>query len=262
MNKTALLLASLLGLLGAGCHRKLVPAPTAKTTPVGTPAPAGLKVANTTFAHLSGRGKVRFQRGDADQSANFNLRVRRDSAIWLSGSLLGIEGVRALLTPDSVRVVNRLEKTYFVGSYSYLSQLLGVPVAYRQVQAILLGDYLPPPAGTQPTVQAEADNQAVRYPVAALLLEQLLSQSTGRVQQLKISEAAAPRSLTVSYTDFQVPTGADMPLAFTVSVVGQQSGAPTTNATLSFNRVEVGAGRLEFPFNVPKGYERQTKLGK
>ena len=262
MTKSALLLAALVGPLLAGCHRKLVPAPAAPTKTTAVPAPAGLKVANTSFAHLNGRGKVRFERGPTNQSANFNLRVRRDSAIWLSGSLLGIEGVRALLTPDSVRIVNRLEKTYFVGSYSYLSQLLGVPVAYKQVQAILLGDYLPPPTGTRPTVQAEADNQAVRYPLAALLLEQLLSQSTGRVQQLKISEANAPRSLTVSYADFQTPPGADLPLAFTVSVVGQQSGAPTTSATLNFNRVEVGSARLEFPFNVPKGYERQTKLGK
>ena len=85
------------------------------------------------------------------QTANMSLRIRRDSVIWLSGSLVGIEGVRALLTPDSVLVVMPLQREYFAGGYRFLSQTLGVPVTFLQLQAILLGDYYPAPTGTTPS---------------------------------------------------------------------------------------------------------------
>ena len=263
MNKSVFLLA---GLALAGCHRA-VPTKsgslTASTsTPIAVVTPAGVKATNTDFQYLNGRGKVHFKHKDADQSANFNLRVKRDSAIWLSGSLLGIEGVRALLTPDSVRVVNRLQKSYFAGDYAYLSQLLNVPVSYQQMQAILLGDYQAAPKGAIPVVKKEGDNQAVTYPVTPLILEQLVSGSTGRLQQLKVSETTAQRSLTVGYADFQKPTGTDLLFAFTTNVLGQQGGTESTSATLSYQKVEVGAGHLDFPFSIPKGYKKETRVKK
>jgi len=263
MNKSALLLA---GLALAGCHRavstKSGSLPIGTSTPVAVVTPAGVKAANTSFAYLSGHGKVHFKRKDSDQSANFSLRIKRDSAIWLSGSLLGIEGVRALLTPDSVRVVNRLQKSYFAGDYAYLSQLLNVPVTYKQMQGILLGDYQAAPQGAVPVVKTEGDNQAVTFPQAPLVMEQLVSIATGRLQQLKVSESAAQRSLTVGYTDFQKPTGTDLPFAFTTNVLGQQGGTESTSATLNYQKVEVGSGRLDFPFSVPKGYTKQSRVKK
>ncbi len=263
MNKSALLLAAV---ALASCHRvpssggKLGPGTSTAAATVKTPA--GVKTTNTNFQYLSGKGKVHFTRGSVDQSANFNLRVRRDSAIWLSGSLIGIEGVRALLTPDSVRVVNRLQKSYFTGDYAYLSQLLGVPVSYGQMQAILLGDYQAAPKGALPVVKAEGDNQNVTYPQAPLIIEQLVSNATGRLQQLKVTESGAQRSLTVGYSDFQKPSGTELPFAFTTSVLGQQGGNPNTSATLNFQKVEVGAGHLDFPFSIPKGFKRETRIKK
>ncbi len=263
MNKSALVLAAL---ALASCHRvpsssgKLGPGTSTAVVPIVTPS--GVKAANTNFQYLNGHGKVHFKRKDTDQSANFALRIKRDSAIWLSGSLLGIEGVRALLTPDSVRVVNRLQKTYFAGDYAYLSQLLNVPVTYHQMQDILLGDYQAAPKGALPVVKTEGDNQAVTYPQAPLILEQLVSTTTGRLQQLKVSESAAQRSLTVGYADFQKPTGTELPFAFTTNVLGQQGGNESTSATLNYQKVEVGSGHLDFPFSIPKGYAKQTKVKK
>lgn len=40
------------------------------------------------------------------------LRMRHDSTIWVSASVMGVEAVRARVTNDSVLMVNRFEKTY------------------------------------------------------------------------------------------------------------------------------------------------------
>ena len=248
-----------LGLAAAtGCQRKAVPTRSTggpgTSTPINEPGSPAVRAANTAFNTFSAKGKAQLMLKGNEQGANLNVRLRRDSILWVSGSLLGIEGVRAVLTPDSVRVINRLEKSYFVGGYDYLSRVLEVPVSFGQVQALLLGDYRPAPAGTLPTVAAEADGQRISYPQARLSVEHLLA-ATGRVQQLKLEEAATGRRLRVDYADFRdLPAAAGLPFAHDLNVQAEQPKARTT-ARLIFSKVAVGE-RLEFPFSIPKGYSK------
>ena len=258
MKIPAFQLFALCGLLAAtGCARKATPvtstAGPGTSTPVAEPALPGIKAANTAFLYLSAKGKAQLTVKGREQGANLNVRLRRDSLIWVSGSLLGIEGVRAVLTPDSVRVVNRLEKSYFVGGYDYLSRLLEVPVSFAQVQALLLGDYLPAPAGTPPTVVPEAGGQRVSYPQGRLRVERLLS-AAGRVQQHKLEEAGTGRRLAVDYADFRPLDGAGLPFAYDLSLRAERPQASTA-ARLNYSKVAVGE-RLEFPFSIPKGYAK------
>jgi hypothetical protein len=258
MNKLTLLLA--LGLLLGGCARKATP-----TTSTGGPgtsvsvAEPAVHATNTNFLFLSAKGKAQINMKGNKQGANLALRMRRDSIIWISASLVGIEGVRAVLTPDSVRVLNRLEKTYFSGGYDYLSKLLNVPVSFAQMQALLLGDYLPAPAGTSPKIaNEEAGRQRVSYPLADVLVERLLQAGTGRVQQLKMSDPASKRELTVDYSDFQpLEEASGLPFAHTALVQAQQPSAGVVTAAINYNKVNVGRERLAFPFAVPKGFKRQ-----
>ena len=267
MNKVALLLLLALGLLGA-CHRKAVP--TKSTTGPGTstamptakslePSLPSVQATNTTFIFLNAKGKAQIELKGNKQGANLALRMRRDSIIWLSAGLAGIEGVRAVLTRDSVRVLNRIEHTYFSGGYAYLSQLLNVPVTFAQMQALLLGDYLAAPAGTTPTVATEeAGRQRVSYPLAGVLVERLLQAGTGRVQQLKVSDANTQRNLTVDYTDFKpLDEQANLPFAHATFIQAQQKIAGVATAAINYTRVNAGRERLAFPFSVPKGYKRQ-----
>lgn len=223
------------------------------------PSLPSVQATNTTFTFLNAKGKAQFNLKGNKQGANLSLRLRRDSIIWVSAGLAGIEGVRAVLTRDSVRVLNRLDHTYFSGGYAYLSKLLNVPVSYAQMQALLLGDYLPAPTGTTPTVAAEeAGRQRVSYPLAGVLVERLLQAGTGRVQQLRVSDEATKRNLTVDYTDFRpLEQQANLLFAHATFIQAQQPAAGVVTASVAYTRVNAGRERLAFPFAVPKGYKRQ-----
>lgn len=258
MNKLTLLVAA--GLLLGSCARKAVP--TASTAGPGTSVAAAeptVRATNTSFTFLNAKGKAQINLKGSKQGANLALRMRRDSIIWVSASLAGIEGVRAVLTNDSVRVINRLEKTYFSGGYDYLSKLLNVPVSFAQMQALLLGDYMPAPTGTTPTVTTEeAGRQRVAYPLAGVVVERLLQAGTGRVQQLKVSDEASKRNLTVDYTDFRpLEEQANVPFAHATFIQAQQPEAGVATAAINYSKVNAGRERLAFPFSVPKGYKRQ-----
>lgn len=83
-------------------------------------------------------GKVEMNGADTPIAAN--LRIRKDSVIWISVSaLLGIEVARIQITPDSLKLMNRINKTYWVADFAEADQLLGVSVNYKQLESALVG---------------------------------------------------------------------------------------------------------------------------
>lgn len=81
------------------------------------------------------------QMGDKEYNFKSTVRVRRDSCIWVSMSpALGIEAARVLITLDSVKFINKLEKTYWVGSFDDLNQWLAADVDYFMLQEFLVGN--------------------------------------------------------------------------------------------------------------------------
>jgi len=92
----------------------------------------------STFEWFSGKAKVDFIEGKRKSTFTAQMRMKRDSAIWISvSSGIGIEGARLLLTQDSVKFVNRLDKTYFVGDYAFLSELIDTEINYCMIQSLL-----------------------------------------------------------------------------------------------------------------------------
>ena len=74
-----------------------------------------------------------------------SLRMRRDSTIWISATVMGIEAMRALVTSDSVFLVNRFEKTYLTEPIAVLTQMVHMPsmppiTTLQEFQALLLGN--------------------------------------------------------------------------------------------------------------------------
>ena len=78
-----------------------------------------------------------------DSSSNsftINLRIKKDSVIWMSISKLGIEGARVLITKDSVKFTNTLKNQYFKGDYAYISKLLNTELDFEMLQSLLVGN--------------------------------------------------------------------------------------------------------------------------
>ena len=94
------------------------------------------------FEYLSIKAKSSVVVKENSQNFTMILKMRKDSFIWASISGFGFEAVRALITPDSVIVLDRIERKYYQESITYLNSLLGLEVSLSQLQNILIG--MPP----------------------------------------------------------------------------------------------------------------------
>jgi hypothetical protein len=95
----------------------------------------------TRFETLSAKFSADLKTGGNNTAFKASLRIRKDSAIWMSISpALGIEVARVLITKDSVFFMNRINGTYFEGDFSYFSNLLNTEVDYPLLEALLVGN--------------------------------------------------------------------------------------------------------------------------
>lgn len=66
-----------------------------------------------------------------------SLKAVKDKEILVSISKLNIPVGRVLLTPDSVKYVNYIDRNYFTDDYSYLSSFLNIDLDFASIQSII-----------------------------------------------------------------------------------------------------------------------------
>lgn len=79
--------------------------------------------------------------GGSPDSFSGNLRVCRDSLMWISLRSFNIEGFRLLVSKDSVWVINRLKNEYYAEDISALVNFANVDLSYNDLQSILLNEF-------------------------------------------------------------------------------------------------------------------------
>jgi hypothetical protein len=77
------------------------------------------------------------------QSFKANIRLKKDSVIWVSITpALGIEVFRVLITPDSVKYISKIpdNKYYYSGDFSAITELMKVDIDFAMLQDLLIGN--------------------------------------------------------------------------------------------------------------------------
>ena len=100
-----------------------------------------------TFEWLTANLDIEAEVNGTSQDLKGQLRMRRDSIVWLSvTATMGMEVLRAKISTDSVWIINRLEKNYLTEPLDTVSAQLGMPLSLPLVQTLLLdnNEGLPP----------------------------------------------------------------------------------------------------------------------
>jgi|GEM_PF-1573783 len=219
---------------------------------------------NTLQQHLlqfhtyAARLKVNFIRGNESQNLVVNLRMQSDSLIWMNATaLLGIEVARALITPDSITLINRLKRTYYQKSFQEISAWLGVPVDFHILQNLLVGN---PPFLSTAISDVEEDTASVRFTMHADSLESRLwlTLPAFRWQQ---SELMIPHGI-LSLADTGLTQAvvqyfyADSTQAFPAGWQLQAGDQQHTTLQVEIQNVVLNQP-LSFPFAIPAHYTAQ-----
>jgi hypothetical protein len=184
---------------------------------------------------------------------NAVVRMYKDSAIWISANaLLGIEAIRALITKDSVKILDKLNKTYTARSVDYLQDVTALPLDLKTVQDLLIGN--PVFFDTSHIISYTRSNNTVALLGFGQWFKNLLtiSESDHSLQRSRLDDLNVARNRTaeLTYSDYETKKG---PLFATKRRIFITE-AKSLEIKLDFKQYDFN-GEVSFPFSVPKNYK-------
>lgn len=132
---------------------------------------------------------------------------RKDSIIYINASKMAIELGRVVLTPDSVKYINHLNKTYFAGNYNILKKILGFPADFYMIQALLMNtdfvdfdkDFFVETNSNQ-TILTNSNRKHKKHSLS--INQKIILNDNDRIIENWIVENSSGDSLKVIYSDF------------------------------------------------------------
>lgn len=205
-----------------------------------------------SFNYLVIKSKINFKTQGNSTNLTANIRIKKDSLIWLSITPgMGIEVVRAIITPDSVKIINRLDNKYDAYSISYIKQKLGIEMDYLNLQNLIVGDVLLPFNSTDQVITTDNTWQ-IKQQYNEMEVTSLISRIQKKVTQTEAKNKDGKYILT-TYKDFILT---DSILFHQEQSLLLKNGTDTSFIEASHQKIEFPKKSVAFPFNVPKRFEK------
>jgi len=208
------------------------------------------------FKTFSAKIKVDFEGSDGKKTPPFNafVRLKKDSILWVNiNAALGFDAFRVLITPDSVKVINKLNRTVQLRSVGYLQELTKIPMTFSDLQNLLVGN----PIFLDSNINSyKKDDKTISLISLGILFKHLLtvSKEDFTLQHSKLDDVDAIRARTASltYGDYQLKNGVRFSTYRKITV----SEKSKLDIEMEFKQFDFNAD-LSFPFKIPENYKRK-----
>ncbi len=206
------------------------------------------------FSTFSAKVDVDYTNSDGEKyNVNAHVRMYKDSIIWLSVTgPLGIEGLRAYITKDSVKLLDKQKKEYVVRSVSYLKEITELPLDLASLQDLLLGN---PVFLDSNIVSYSKSPNTISLQSNGEFFKNLftVSEPERLVQSSKLDDIDELRNRTcyLTYSEYEDKKGIKFSTKRNINVTEKKK----LDIGLNFKQYEFNE-TLSFPFNVPKNYKR------
>jgi hypothetical protein len=199
-------------------------------------------------------------------SFNGQIRIRKDSVIWLSFSpAFGIEVFRMMLTQDSVKFINRMNNTFFAGDYNYVNHYLNTNIDFDILQSFLTGNDLS--FYENGKFRAGIDNGIYKLMTAERMkLKKFVRNSQENLRVLIQTIWIDPESFKITHADVKEIREPNIQLdaryssfekienqIFPKDMSFDISADNNLSVTVSFNRITFDIAQA-FPFKIPQSY--------
>ncbi|MBL7803690.1 MAG: DUF4292 domain-containing protein [Saprospiraceae bacterium] len=205
--------------------------------------------------YFSAQAKI-FATGDVDPiSANANIIWIKDSVLWLNVRKFGIEAVRALVTRDSVFILDRLNDTYTAQGLESLQRNYGLPGGFDLLGNLLMGSaWVPADAGQW---QSGLDDGLHRLSGSnnRLTANYHLEENGWRLRHAAFLDKRDARALSLDFEQFKKLSGtpAAFPYFRRIAAYSPESGMLQLEIELSDVQINVPK---PFRFEIPAHYQR------
>lgn len=210
-----------------------------------------------SYNTISFTARMHFESEKEKQNFNAGFRLEKDKKIWVSiyAPIIG-EVARALITPDSVWAMEKLNKNAYEYAYTDLQKLVNVDVDFYSLQNIIIAN---------PFAVAGSIANIVSLPLYKTVevknndytnqLSFNVNDSTLKQQHVITTRANANSTILVSYAKYLLMDNVKRPTEINFNIQDLKGAA---YLEMSINKMEINKP-LEFPYKVPAKYKMVKK---
>lgn len=204
------------------------------------------------FNTLALKAKANLDMGGEANDVNMNIRIKNNETIWVSITAVGgiVEVARALITPDSIKILNKLKNQYIKKPFSYIYGFTNKQINFSTLQSVLTGNAIDDFLNEKSDLKQEngiwvisGSNQDLDY---KLIFNTLL-----KVAETDLNDAKNSQALKVNYDNYQTVNNALFPGSMIINTL---SGIKKIIANLTFTKIDYNVP-VDFPFTVPKRFD-------
>jgi hypothetical protein len=214
---------------------------------------AQISAAQNHFHTFSGKAKAKLNINGNTNDVTFTIRISHDQKIWVSiAAIAGIEVGRALITPDSIIVINRLQGIYLKKPFSYVYRYTSRQVNYSTVEALLIGNAVPDLLNENDQLQADNGNVNISGNMGDLAYR-LVAGPDLKISSTQLINEEAGQSLLANNNAFTPSPVRVMPLQIDIASTSKDQ---KIQLNLRYFKVDFDQPQ-DYPFTIPDRYEPQ-----
>lgn len=202
------------------------------------------------FNTLSFKTKAVLRINEKNNDVNMSFRMHNNEAIWVSvTALAGVEVVRALITPDSVKLLNRLDNIYINKPFEYIHEFTNEQINFKTLQSVLVGNTITEFISDSTDLNMETEEAKLKT-VLGTLIYNLKVNSSNKVVLTNLNDEDKEQELSVNYSDFKLIAQQEIPHTI---ILDSKAKKKEIWLELKFLKVDLDTP-LELPFRVPERF--------
>ena len=209
-----------------------------------------IRASQLSYNTFSGKAKTKLDINGSSNDVTLNIRIQKGQKIWVSvTAIAGIEVARALITPDSLLVINKLQGLYLRRPFAFIYSYTSHQVNFDSLEALLVGNAIPQLINNDAKLQADSGRTVLSGNLQELAYKLVLGADL-KANHTELADQDAGQSLTVDNSAFIPSASRVLP-----SLIDMSSVMPKKKVKMNLHYIKADFDQpLEYPFSIPSGY--------
>ena len=211
-----------------------------------------VKIDEIDFKYLKAKAKVAFKGPKESQNVNVDIRMKKDSLIWMNISALGFSVASALFDKDIVKFYDKFHGEYNEYTYSGFAEKFNFNITYDILQSLIVGNR--PFKRNKSRVTRENEYYLLKQEQDRVLIDNYIGENK-KLKKLLLTQEDTDNKLTLDFDDFTMLNQYLFPNSSLITVdykSNEDQKMYQTVVNIKHTKVELLDTPLEFPFKVPE----------
>jgi hypothetical protein len=221
---------------------------------------AELKLApdDLNFNFLKAKSKIVWKTQQNQDTYTVDIRMKKDSLIWVNISQSGFTGATGLFSKNKVQLYQKINGEYFNLTYDSVSVMMGFKVDYSILQSLIVGNQ--PYKKNNSRVIRENENIILKQQEGRINIDNMVGPNR-KLKKLLVNDVPTSNKMTMDFEEFTLLNQVLFPFSSQINLDVKDKDNKNVNTliTIKYSKVELLDTPLEFPFKVPEKLLNPTR---